>query len=125
MKFSFIISLFLLCSCLTAQVKRDQLNNKYGQTKDTISFKSDIQKVQYCLGNYYNQRQTGFIIAVIGSSVALTSQLALNNSPQAKKTGTIIGGAVAIIGTIIIFDSDKWMKRASISISPTSIKITF
>jgi hypothetical protein len=41
------------------------------------------------------------------------------------ETGTIVGGLVGITGVVITLDAEKWLKKASISISPTAIKINF
>lgn len=92
---------------------------------DTILYKTDIVKVQYCLGNYYQQRQTGLIMSLLGASISTVSIFAINNSEKAKEIASVVGGLIGVTGFIITIDAEKWLKRASISISPTSLKIKF
>jgi len=114
-----------ICGSLSAQ---DDIYNTAPQKSpksDSALFKSDIEKIQFCLGSYQQQRQTALIVTLLGSSIAAISVLALDNAPQAQTAGTYAGGIIAVTGIIINIDAEKWLRKASISISPTSLKINF
>lgn len=93
--------------------------------RDTVVFKTDIEKVQYCLGEYYHERETGLILTMLGTSIAIVSSIAIVNNEQARKGGIIAGSVIGIVGLGITIDSDKWIKRSSISISPGKLTLNF
>jgi hypothetical protein len=92
---------------------------------DSTLFKTDVAKIQYCLGSYYQQRQTGLMVSILVGVIGGVSFVAISNSSNGRKIGSIVGGIVEIAGIAITLDAEKWLKRASISISPTSLKINF
>lgn len=93
--------------------------------QDASEFTTDIQIVQYNLGKYYSERQAayGFSLgAVVASGFAIAT---INSNNKTSNYALIVSGVFLITGAIIFYDSEKWLKRASISISLTSLKINF
>ena len=124
-KLLFILLCMIFYGSLSAQ---DDLyySPKMKTTKsDTAIFKTDVAKVQYCLGKYYKQRQTGYVTSILGGAISVLSIVAIDDSSSGRKIGSVVGGIVTIAGGLISLDAEKWLKRASISISPTSLKINF
>jgi hypothetical protein len=90
-----------------------------------VTFKTDTEKIQFCLGQYYKQRQTGLIYSISGSAVIVGSAIAFQNNKQVMKAGMVIGGILDLTGFVVTIDAEKWLNKASISITPTSVKINF
>jgi hypothetical protein len=117
MKRIFII-LVMLC---IATISSSQINREY----DTLKLRTDVQNIQRCLGKYYTQRQNGLMFSVAGAAVSTVSLLALDNAPKPQQIGAIAGGVLCIFGVGITLDAEKWLKKASISITPGSLKVSF
>lgn len=115
MKKFFLAFLFAL---LSASVMAQLIN-----ANDSLS--SDIKAIKENLAKYCGQRQTGIVLALGGGSVALVSHLAIVNSAQAKKVAVIAGCLAGIAGVCITIDADKWIRRASLGISPGKLTLNF
>jgi len=89
------------------------------------SLSSDIKAVSENLEKYYSQRQTGISLALGGGAVALVSHLAIVNSPKVKKGIVIAGCLTGIAGVCITIDADKWIRSASLGISPGKLTLNF
>lgn len=90
---------------------------------DTLIIKDDITNIQYSLRRYYEQRQTGITMCFGGTVLALVSPIA--NAEKQRKIGVIAGGIIGVTGFFITLNAEKWLKKASISISPGGVKINF
>lgn len=112
----------LSCTILAAQ---DDLYNSRKIRQDTIFYRTNVDKVQYCLGQYYQQRQSGIMLTFGGAALTIVSELALTNAPKARGAGAVMGGIVSLAGFAITLDAEKWLRNASIKISPTSLIINF
>lgn len=123
--------LILLSFSIFSQKQEKREDDLYYSPKKRIikqnasEFTTDIQIVQHNLGKYYSERQTayGFSLgAVVASGFAIAT---INNNNKTSNYALIVSGVFSITSAIIFYDSEKWLKRASISISPTSLKINF
>ncbi|HUX56265.1 MAG TPA: hypothetical protein VMV77_04780 [Bacteroidales bacterium] len=128
-KLLLLIFIFLSASVLAQEKKRanDDLYNALPQEKfRDLTFTNDIDKMQYCLGKYRRERQIGYMNAGIGAAALGIYFGQINNDlPNLAKT-TIVMSVIFEISSVIIFiDAEKWLKRASISISPTALIINF
>ena len=118
--FILILSLFFSFS-VTAQ---DDLYYSR-EKKDTIKIASDIENIKFCLGKYHAQRQTGLLFSFSGAAI-LTASAFVSTEEKTAQTGlAIAGGAFMLTGACITLNAEKWLKKASIKVSPGSLRITF
>ena len=117
-KVLFLGILFMaLCASLSGQEK-----------EDSLSYDAIIKDIQFNLGEYHNERQTAYCLAsfALFCSAAGTTLALLNNE---ERVGPVVAfglsGITFVASYFIFVDSEKWLKRASITISPTSLKINF
>jgi hypothetical protein len=137
MKLFILKSLFLIAPLLISLPALAQKTEKakdelyYSAPKSGILNKpipglsTDTDKVQYYLGRYHKERQVGFTFVLIGALTGGASALLANNKPKDAKTALIISGVSSLTAVVIFLDAEKWLKKASISISPTSLVINF
>lgn len=118
-----ILTIYLSASAQTSIYS--PAKTKPSAPREITSFKTDTEKIQYCLGNYYQQRQSGLMLTIGGGALSTVAVLALQTSPKAMDAGIIMGGVISIVGIGVTFDAEKWLKKASISITPSSLKLTF
>jgi len=123
MRVYFVVIIFLLAQ--SPSLAQDDLY--YGKPKqsDSVVVMQDLQYVQYCLGKYYKERQSAFML--LGLSIVMSSGavIASNQNPDLADK-IFIGSAISGLTSIIIFyDSEKWLKRGSVTISASGIKVTF
>lgn len=122
-----LFGILLLCTTSSVYSQDDLYYSPQmkSTSSDSILIKSDVDNIRYCLGNYYKQRQIGLITSFSGASIGLISAFALNETSNAQVIGLAFSGIIGLTGTIMILDSEKWLKNASIQISPGSIKFKF
>ncbi len=87
------------------------------QTPDTISVALELDYMKTCFRNHGRQYYTGVItvlsgFAVTGGGTALSLT---NTNAGAAIAG--IGAVVTLVGTIIMVDSHKWIRRAGLGIN--------
>jgi len=125
------MTLSLSCSILNCQ------DNRYSRlypltTQDSLItpgavIKTDIANIQYCLNKYYKERQIG-IYCEIGTAVtgAACFYTALYSDAHRMRQILIITSVGLAAATLAIhIDAEKWLKRASIKLSPGSFKVYF
>jgi hypothetical protein len=111
---------------------------------ENLNYKIDY--IQYCMGKFHNQHGIGTALTITGVAI---STIALITIPQPISTTTTkrvngkntdvtkvtqpnydvnkvfigIGALMSIVGSIVVLDSYKWIKRGSIS--PTRYGVSF
>ena len=97
---------------------------------DSIAY--DMAYTKYNLYKFHSQHQTGTIFTIIGVGLnmgaVLTIPMAMQSSNQDYTVPYMFAGAgclSTLIGQIIIIDSYKWIKRATIKPNNYGISINF
>ena len=127
MKKLLCLMFFVYCSVLSAQIKEtDDLyfSPEKRNQSDTSLIKNEVDNIRYNLGKYHKARQTGISFSIAGAAVTTLTLFVLKDS-DAQQALLFIGGISSFAGLVIIIDAEKWLKRASISISPGSVKFNF
>jgi hypothetical protein len=120
------ITLLLMCCFICNGLTFAQDDLYYSNTKavkDTITIGNDLENIKYCLAKYHDQRMTGLAVS-LSSGLFGGVSYALNDNSIAKPL-LVLSGLLGITSAIIYIDSEKWLKRASLSVSPGGFKITF
>lgn len=121
---------------LQDSIKTTSENDYFLMNKNTDTVNYKIGYIRYNLGGFYKEIKTGFIISSIGFITATSAPLLIkppddftkySEYNKQIKTVSLVGLGVGLLGSAIIIDSYKWIKRASIE--PTtygmSVKIKF
>jgi hypothetical protein len=119
-----LLSIVLFCSILNGQT--DPWSRRELAKADSILIKSDIENIQFCLGQYHKSRKAGFIMA--GTAIVLVGASTVLADSRYDNLNLImlIGSAALSVGCLVtLFDSEKWLKRATIKLSPGQIKVYF
>lgn len=121
MKKLMFILLLMLPVCAFSQTESMNMSDT-----SMVAKKYELDYMRYCLKNYYKQRQIGITLVASGTTVSMLS-LGLIDPEKNQKEIALIGGGVALIGSLIMLDADKWIKHASIepSTSGVGFKINF
>ena len=90
------------------------------------NYKYEIDHIRYCTGKYKNEITTGYVFSLLGTAT-VTSTLYMKKETLDDldniKLVSNIGYGLGIIGTILIIDSNKWMKR--INVGPDGIGLRY
>lgn len=82
--------------------------------------KYEIDHIRYCAGKYNKQIMSGYSLTIIGS--AISSGALFLDEPEVPM---IIGGCMVLIGSIVIVDSHKWMKKLYFGPNGVGVKFKF
>lgn len=119
-----VIHLLLLLFSLNLTAQEISINTLRAK-QDSLT--ADIHYIQNCLQGYYKERQVAYSLAFSSVVIAAMGYICLYN--QNDKSGAYVGfglSAVCSISSAIVFyDSEKWLKRACIQVSPGSVRFTF
>jgi len=143
--FSTLIVFFTVTICIAQN--RDVVNfTPKPEIQKSIVVVSDLSpdmKVQYqldyvrhCLHKYQAQKKIGYYIGLSGAALSALGAVVEPSEDYYsgnthfvedgnKQAMYIAGGALSIIGTVIIIDSEKWLKRAYIGPDGLGVKFTF
>jgi hypothetical protein len=134
----------ILIITLAVNTLNCQVNTKNKLSRlDSIEYK--INYVQYNLGKFHKQFKTGLYTTAAGSAILIigaslkpekletTEGTGFNERTKIKNDyiqNIVIGaagGVIAIVGIVMVLNSYKWIKRASIepSIYGATLKINF
>lgn len=121
-----IIIFFLLAVNIQAFSQDDLYYSpaKRSIQRDTAAIDQNIA-IRYNLGKYYKERQTAW--AFTASSVMLSGigVVFMQNESGISKY-LFIGAAISgVTSTVLFYDSEKWLSRASLGIYPGGLRITF
>lgn len=83
-------------------------------------YKYEVDHIRYCAGRFNREMMSGYALSAIGTIITTTGAFA--DDPELPM---IIGGGIGLIGTILIIDSNKWMKRINIGPNGVGIKYNF
>jgi len=121
-----IIILFLLALNIQA-FSQDALYytpvKKYSP-RDTAAIDQSVV-IKYNLGKYFKERQTAW--SFTASSVMLSGiGVVFMQSESDISKYLFIGAAISgFTSTVLFYDSEKWLNRASLGIYPGGLRITF
>lgn len=128
MKKIIIFTMLVICAIgLNAQnVHKDSISNP----TQNMDYQYQIDHIRYCAGQYNKQIKNGYIsigVGVVFSSVStlLSTKFDSNSSKNVIIGGSIVGGILALVGTIEIIDANKWMKKMYIGPNGIGIKYNF
>lgn len=82
--------------------------------------KYEIDHIRYCAGKYNKEIMAGYSLTIIGSVVSAGG--AFLDEPEVPM---IVGGCMALIGSIVIIDSQKWMKKMYFGPNGVGVKFNF
>lgn len=82
----------------------------------TVTVKDEFDYIKNCLARQHGQFVAGSTICAIGLATTGTSFI-IETDANAPKVIAAGGAALMFIGTIIIMDSHKWFKKASLGVS--------
>jgi len=127
-----IIFFTLIFVCLTGMAQKKQVQDDLyyspqmkAAKKDALKPITDIQVIQSNLKKYYNERQIAFALCAIGFLGAGIGTAMIKENEKTAGSAYIFSGLFTFSSMVVFYDSEKWLKRASVSISPTSLKINF
>ncbi len=109
-RISILLIFALFCGKLNAQ-----------SNFDTVSVSDELNHLKKCMYQYSKQHTIGATVAIAGVGISAISFVAANN----QNTLLAIGGAACLIGTVIMFDSNKWFKRASMNIGANGLSVRY
>ncbi|HET6556393.1 MAG TPA: hypothetical protein VFG54_03705 [Prolixibacteraceae bacterium] len=112
---------------------------------DTLSFNHmdantklqyQLDYVRYCLYKSNRQKSYGYAFSIVGGLVMGIGMAddsdnvneygnRSNNSFDGTYVLTIVGGVMSLAGTIMVIDSEKWLKRAYIGPNGVGVKFEF
>ena len=99
------------------------------EIQDSTRRVSDIRNMQINLERYYEQRQVASSIIVYSFLCAGAGTLDILLREPGDHLGAIVAYSMTSIslvaGFIVYVDAEKWLKKATISISPGTLRITF
>jgi len=82
--------------------------------------KYEIDHIRYCAGKYNKEIMAGYSLTIIGSVVSAGSVFL--DEPEVP---IIVGGCMVLIGSILVIDSQKWMKKLYFGPNGVGIKFKF
>ncbi|HUU99466.1 MAG TPA: hypothetical protein VMW32_00750 [Bacteroidales bacterium] len=121
-----IILLFLLTTIMMPCIAQDDLYYIPKKQKlDTLTYSSEISSLRYNIRKYHNERQIAWTLAGTGALISGLGVATTEYSPEMSKYLFLISAISGTASVIVFFDSDKWLKRASMGIYPGGIRIKF
>lgn len=91
---------------------------------DSVNITDDMAHLKMCLLRCHHQKNLGAGIAIAGAALAGASFAPGIDGDG--RTGMIIGaGILALTGTIITIDANKWFKRAAFGIGSEGVGIKY
>lgn len=97
------------------------------QTIDVLKiedkYKYEIDHIRYCAGKYRNEIMTGYVFSLAGTALITSTLFVETDNLENIAIMSKIGYGLGILGTILIIDSNKWMKR--MYVGPNGIGIQY
>jgi hypothetical protein len=118
-----LLVLFLTMCNISAQ--DDLYFSPKSQRRDTLSYSTEISALRYNIGKYHKERQIAWTFA---GTAALFSGIGIATTDYSTELAKYMFIASAISSTasiIVFFDSDKWLKKASLGVYPGGVRIKF
>jgi hypothetical protein len=121
-----VLLIVIIFSSFTVSGQEGFLLKRFLSARDTIILKTDIEVIQYSLGRFYKERQIASYLAVGSLSLVCLSYPLVKFTDRDLGMYSIIGaGITGLASTIIFLDAGKWLRRASVKVSPGGIKVYF
>jgi hypothetical protein len=84
--------------------------------EQTVTVAQEFEYMRNCFARQHAQYITGTAIGCIGIAT-VGGSFFINTDENAPRTFAGIGSALIFIGTIVVMDSHKWVKRAALGVS--------
>jgi len=140
MKTILILSLLFSCYTLQAQFESEEYNEKPKKEKqnfeppketeqinwiiknkcDSISY--ELYHMRYYVGQFREQSGRGRRLMFTGAGLSLASVALISNTSNFYYIGAGLGGTVFVIGGLIRWSSNKWLRNAILK--PTSYGVS-
>lgn len=88
-------------------------------------YKYEIDHIRYCTGKYRNEVMTGYAFSLAGTALITSTLFMETDKPKNLAVINKIGYGLGLIGTILIIDSNKWMKKINMGPNGIGIKYVF
>lgn len=124
MKTLFTLLLTIITLSAFSQKRQAYQDDLYYQPNTSRKIDSISNSLQANLFRYHKERQTAFMLTISGVLLS-TASMVITEEPKVQQVTAIAGGVIGITGYIVLIDAEKWLKRASLSIGPGSVKINF
>ncbi|MBV5334367.1 MAG: hypothetical protein JZU49_00995 [Sulfuricurvum sp.] len=98
----------------------DPMTFKADLSKIDDKYKYEIDHIRYCAGKYNREIMGGYGLTFIGAAIVIGGSTSDKPEPT-----FVIGGVVSLIGTFMVIDSQKWMKRMYVGPNGMGIRFTF
>ena len=127
----FVLLIIIYASFVSGQnrfkVEFKKADVAFSAKEDTLAVKSlmyrqlsgEIEHLRYCMGKYHKQKMTGYYFGF--SAIGIGACGVAVDEPS-----VLIGsGVLGLVGLIISVDSEKWLKKASLTPYGLGLKYTF
>lgn len=94
-------------------------------TKIEDKYKYEIDYIRYCTGKYRSEIMTGYAFSLAGTALITSTYFMETDKPKNLTMMNKIGYGLGLIGTILIIDSNKWMKKINVGPNGIGIKYVF
>lgn len=88
-------------------------------------YKYEIDHIRYCTGRYRDEVMTGYAFSLVGTALITSTLFMETDKPKNQVVMNKIGYGLGLIGTILIIDSNKWMKKINVGPNGIGIKYIF
>ena len=109
-KLLFVLLLMLSSLIVTAQT-------------DSLNYQLQIDNIQSNLSHYHSERMITDVLYGVSSALIVGSYYVPTTDSQTLML--CFSAVIGITSTVILIDSEKWIKRASIRITPGKLTINF
>jgi len=120
-----IVLIVIIFSSMTVTGQKGFFTNRFLFARDSLLLKTDTDVIQYNLGKFYKERQIASGFAVGSLSLICLSYPLLKIDGDLGTYSIIGAGITGLASTIIFLDAGKWLKRATVKVSPGGIKVFF
>jgi len=124
-----LLTLFLLVICLSA-FGQDTLNisspiRQNYLNINSFKFQEQIDNIQLNLSKYRKERQTGALMGFGAVATGVTAFVLYDKNYEVSQAFSAAALITGVASVIFYLDAEKYLKRASIKISPVGLKVNF
>jgi hypothetical protein len=102
-----------------------------------IKLQYELDYVRHCLYECHQEKGRGYALSVVGGMMMGIGMAYSSNNVDSNFDGQsgnnfdtpgamfIVGGVMSLVGTIMVIDSEKWLKRAYLGPNGFGVKFVF